>query len=514
MPADASIYGTLRAPTINTPFENLSQILQIRNQQQAAQGLAEQRAAIAEQRQQQTDLLRQQSSDYSAINDAMSRATTPEEAATILRQGGRGALLAKMQEQFQKANDYNDKVQKAKREAETAEREYFGHLAASVKAWEADGPEAMTNAAKAAIEHAKAAGHDVSQWEATLQQNPAQLPRLLDGVIAFAQGPAKPTEPPATVGEGVGVLNKATGKYEVPVPKTPPKPTSAQEYEYRKSLSPEDQKAYDAYQTADANRKRPTTTVVSSGAGSDADSIAEAIATGQQPPVMTGLYRLAGPVRSALARRGYNLTQATLDYDATKKHMSSLNSTQQLRLGQAIETASHALDMIDTLADQWKGGRFPILNRVNLAAARNGAYGKDAQQVATQLEAQITDLTSELGQVYMGGNSPTDHALSLAGKNLSADWSQDTLKTMTALARKNLEIRRNSMSSVGVAGASAGNIYAGGGGAPAAIPTAAPAAPAGAAPSGDRVRVKGPNGETGSVPKGTKLPPGWSVVGG
>ena len=97
-------------------------------------------------------------------------------------------------------------------------------------------------------------------------------------------------------------------------------------------------------------------------------------------------------------------------------------------------------------------------------AAKNGAYGQNAASIATQLDGQITDVTSELGNVYMGGNSPTDHALQLAGKNLQANWSEKVLLDMTKLARTNLQYRRNSMDSVGAAGLSTG-------------PAAAPAAP-------------------------------------
>ena len=61
-------------------------------------------------------------------------------------------------------------------------------------------------------------------------------------------------------------------------------------------------------------------------------------------------------------------------------------------------------------------------------------------------------MTSELGNVYMGGNSPTDHALTLAAKNLSADWSEGQLRAALTLARTNLRIRANSIKNVGVSG--------------------------------------------------------------
>lgn len=190
----------------------------------------------------------------------------------------------------------------------------------------------------------------------------------------------------------------------------------------------------------------------SSVAGGDADAIADAIINGQQPPVLTGLYRFAAPVRAALAKKGYNLTDAMSDWTATQKFIASTNGVKQTTLRQAVDTAYHSLDVIDDLSSQWKGGQFPLLNKVNLAAAVNGAYGPQAQSIATQLQAQITDLTSELGQVYMGGNSPTDHALELAGKNLSANWSDKVLRDMTGLARKNLQIRQNSLMNARPAG--------------------------------------------------------------
>jgi hypothetical protein len=235
---------------------------------------------------------------------------------------------------------------------------------------------------------------------------------------------------------------------------------------------------------------------VAQGTGTDQDAkdIAGAIVAGDQPPTLAGLYSRSGPVRAELARQGYNLANAQLDWSAAQQHFKTLNGAQQTRLRQAVDTAAHSLDVIDTLADQWKGGSFPILNRANLALAKNGAYGAEVATTARQLDAQIADVTAELANAYMGGNSPTDHALELAAKNLSSDWSQKTLKDMTALARTNLRIRQNAIRNIAAAGPSEVNPYA---------PPAATATPA------DRDRVIGPNGQTGTVPAGTTLPPGW-----
>lgn len=194
--------------------------------------------------------------------------------------------------------------------------------------------------------------------------------------------------------------------------------------------------------------------------GDDVNAIADAIIAGEQPPTLTGLYRNAAPVRAALARKGYDLATATTDWQATQKHVATLNGAQQTRLNQAINALPELLDSVDTLASQWKGGRFPILNKANLALAKGGAYGADVAAVARQLDTQIADVTADLGNVYMGGNSPTDFALGLASKALSAEWDEQTLHKMVALAKKNVTIRRNSITNTGVQGASPTNRYA------------------------------------------------------
>jgi hypothetical protein len=222
-------------------------------------------------------------------------------------------------------------------------------------------------------------------------------------------------------------------------------------------LTPADiEDARKRYQQAD---DRPRITV-NAGSSDDMGAIADAIIAGDQPPTLQGLYRNGAAVRVALAKKGFNLAQAETDWKATQKHIATLNGAQQTRMAQAVDNAAHSLDVIEDLANQWDGGKFPLLNKARLAAAKQGALGAKAQQIATQLEAQISDVTSELGNVYMGGNSPTDHALSLAAKNLSADWTRDQLKSALGLARKNLQIRLNSMKNAGVAGASEGNPYA------------------------------------------------------
>jgi hypothetical protein len=211
----------------------------------------------------------------------------------------------------------------------------------------------------------------------------------------------------------------------------------------------------------------------------DTQAIAKAIESGQQPPVTTGLYGKASAVKGQLARDGFDLSKANLDWTATQTWMKTANSAQQLRLRQAINFAGDSLGVIDQMNQAWQGSGFPIYNKASLIAAEQGVDNsplpqplvistpspdgsstsvtiKDKQTLANLLKAQISDLTSEMGTVYKGGYSSTDDSLELAAKNLSANWSYDTLKSALDLARTNLQIRKNSISTTGPVSTSGG----------------------------------------------------------
>lgn len=242
----------------------------------------------------------------------------------------------------------------------------------------------------------------------------------------------------------------------------------------------------------------PASTQVNLGSVSNVKEAVAGMKEGTIPPQLPG--RASKEYVELMAeahRQGFDLAGAATDWTATQKHIATLNGTQQTKLMQSINSLPELLDSVDTLASKWKGGQFPILNKANLALAKGGAYGVDVASVANQLDAQIADVTSDLGAVYMGGNTPTDHSLDLAKKALSADWDEKVLKDMIKLARNNVQTRKNSINNTGVQGASDGNPYA-------PKPAVTPAATG-------RQRVVGPNGETGTVPQGTALPAGWKV---
>jgi hypothetical protein len=204
-----------------------------------------------------------------------------------------------------------------------------------------------------------------------------------------------------------------------------------------------------------------------------AGEAAKAIYEGRQPPDLKN-QRYAAGVKQELERNGFNLSDAQLQWGAAQKNLASLNSPQQTRLRQAIGAAPHMLDNIEGLYNEWEklGGatQYKVINRASLAAAKN--VGGRMGEVAQALEANIADLVSDLGTIYQGGNTPTEHAMHLALQNLDANWNPGQFRELLKQARKNIGYRSSAMNAAGPVGTGGENRYAPrqGGEAPSAKP--------------------------------------------
>lgn len=192
----------------------------------------------------------------------------------------------------------------------------------------------------------------------------------------------------------------------------------------------------------------------------DPKDIAAAIIRGEQPPDLKGLYRSNAAVRAELARRGFNLTKAEEDWQATQKYLATLNGSQQTRLRQAVDATKGYLQQVQDIYSQWQkvgaASGWKDFNKASLATAKH--LPGQAGELATRLEARIADLTSELGTVYKGGNSSTDESLKLAAKNLSGDWNERTFNGAVGDILESIRYRENSLK-LPVAGVSQGNAY-------------------------------------------------------
>ena len=183
-------------------------------------------------------------------------------------------------------------------------------------------------------------------------------------------------------------------------------------------------------------------------------SVGDAIINGSQPPLSGfGANSKQGlQVKAYLASKGFDLSAATNELTATQDFIKSANSSQQLRLKQSISSVTQGLGLLQTDAANWNAGGFAPLNAANMKAAASGAYGQDAQKIAADFTQQLSLITDELGQTFMGGNSPTDKALGLAASTLNGSWSADTFASAISQLQTDLGFRLNAINGVSVGG--------------------------------------------------------------
>lgn len=230
------------------------------------------------------------------------------------------------------------------------------------------------------------------------------------------------------------------------------------------------------------------------GTPGDVKDIANGIVAGIDPPDLAKYgYRDRTAIAAELKRQGFDLARADQDWHATQKHLATLNGAQQERLRQAVSFTDDSLHILDGLYGQWQKvgptSGWKVFNKASLATSKQ--LPGEAGNLAHRLEAQISDLTSELGTVYKGGNSSTDESLKLAAKNLEADWNESTFKDSINQIRQNLEIRKNSIRHSQAAGVTEGSPY---------TPKSESQTPKDFGDANGK-----PEGATGKLPDGTKV---------
>jgi hypothetical protein len=183
------------------------------------------------------------------------------------------------------------------------------------------------------------------------------------------------------------------------------------------------------------------------------------IMRGEQPPI-TSIQRTPEitKILGGLAALGYDNTKAVQDWTSMQKRLSSMNSTQQLRLAQAVDALDGSIGQAERLYADWQATGLPsgFVDWNKKALEVSSRLPGEAGVAAKTLLSHIEDMAAELATVYRGGNSATDMALAAAQKSLSADWTPAQFARNLELIRENLNIRRNSMAN---SSQITGNIY-------------------------------------------------------
>ena len=154
----------------------------------------------------------------------------------------------------------------------------------------------------------------------------------------------------------------------------------------------------------------------------------------------------SGPVKAALAKKGFDLTKATRDWQSVTKTINGLNSTQQVRMRQALDSVEKSLPELERLNDEFKRSGLKVINWATVKAALNGVGPQ--RDIATKWVGQLNLAKDELAQGFMGGGVPTDRAFKLAEDILAPFYGKTQSDAAFEQLRYNLKIRKTAIQGI------------------------------------------------------------------
>jgi hypothetical protein len=153
-----------------------------------------------------------------------------------------------------------------------------------------------------------------------------------------------------------------------------------------------------------------------------AGKIATGIANGDQPPILTGLYGLSGPVRADLEDKNFDLTNAQLQFKTAEKQISTLNGPQMTRFVGLGRSVVNTIDETKRLAQQMQLSGIPLANRAALATYIQTQGNTPTGQLAARYLAAVNTIKEEFANLAQGGYAPTDAVWQLANGQINADY--------------------------------------------------------------------------------------------
>jgi cell pole-organizing protein PopZ len=246
--------------------------------------------------------------------------------------------------------------------------------------------------------------------------------------------PPKPTTPL----EAMALAQKANGG----------KPISAKEIpewikliDQQKQMMFKDQMALNSAGTK-AKAKDPA------ALSSRAETIADAIASGKQAPVLTGLYSQGAAVREALAKKGVPLEKMQLEYQKAQKQVQTLNGPQMIKFFGLANSVTNTMGEVKALAQEMKQSGVPLLNRAQIEAAMQLRGNSPEGRLATRYMSAVNTLKEEFANLAQGGYAPTEATWALADKQINGNFGVDQLSDSLDEATRLINYRVQAVTSM------------------------------------------------------------------
>jgi hypothetical protein len=202
------------------------------------------------------------------------------------------------------------------------------------------------------------------------------------------------------------------------------------------------------------------------GGKTAAQEIADAIAEGKQPPTTTGLYKQGAAVKAQLARKGFDLTNANLEWQAAQKQVQSLNGPQMTRYAGLAKSVVNTIDEVKGLSEKMQNSGIPMLNAAKIQEYIQLQGNSEKGQLAAKYLAGVNTLKEEFANLAQGGYAPTEAAWKLAEQQINGNYGVQQLSASLTEVQRLIRYRLQGIPNFQTLGPDAPNRYKpdGGGG--------------------------------------------------
>jgi len=133
---------------------------------------------------------------------------------------------------------------------------------------------------------------------------------------------------------------------------------------------------------------------------------------------------LAEVDRISMERTGrhFDLNKAQLDYEAARRHVLAMNSTQRVNFRTLAQSVLSTMDEVKAAAEELKQGDVQRFNRAKRSTVLE-LYGNTKQSAAAvRYIAAVNTLKEEYANLAQGGFAPTESAWKLANEQINGDF--------------------------------------------------------------------------------------------
>lgn len=219
------------------------------------------------------------------------------------------------------------------------------------------------------------------------------------------------------------------------------------------------------------------------------DKIADGIASGQQPPSLTGLYGMSGPVRASLQDRGFDLAKAQLEFKRAEKQVATLNGPQMTRFFGLASSVDKTIDEVRELSVQMDNSGIPLLNRASMQAYMRANGNSPGGQLVTRYIGAVNTLKEEFANLAQGGYAPTEPVWKLANEQINGDYGVKQMGASLDEIQRLIRYRVQAIPGADAVGPNAPDRYTGHTGGPPAAPAPSGTRTGGAAPPAAAVQA-------------------------